>query len=727
MRPTKRTWLWTCFVLLSIHLAACSEDGASNNTASADASDTSALPDGDLPDSSATNDDTSTSPDTGTTSGGDADGGDADGGDADGGDTSGAVEPITLDLDPKCNLLSITSGCAFPYPSAYYERPDDASPTGVRLDVAQEVFSLRASQIPIDTSALNRGDGASPVSPILLHFGVDVDLTGLPDQHHLDDSLLDDTDIALFNMKTGQRVRFFVEMDRNVITSRPNRYALIIRPMEPMEMGARHAVILTKAIKDIDGAPLPSSPTFDALRDKVPTTNADVEAIRPAFEPLFTFAAAQGYAREDLFLAWDFMVASEQHVLGSVLSMRTQTLALIGEQGLSFTISKVEDDPDQYLSRLVEGTFEVPTFINDQDEIAYDADGEAILQPTNQSFDFTMVIPKKAVTEDRSLPLVVFGHGLFGQGRPYLNASWSPVRLMAEAGGVIIIATDWIGLSGDDINLIIEEVVPDLNRLGLVTDRLQQALINNLTLTKLAKGGLQADPRVKLSDAHPLIDTDQIHYYGISLGGIQGASFVSISDDIQNAILAVPGAVWSNMLSRSSNWPQIKIAFDIQYPDPLLQQLLIAMFQSRFDHADPANLTKLMFKSPLPDAPANRHVLIQESFADCQVPNMSTRVLARAIGLPLISPIIEDVDGLEVIAAPHAGSGMVQFHFEELTAGKIPTDTNVPPLFEDGSRDNGAHSAIIQDPRSEAARIQVGAFVSSGVILMPCDGTCNPD
>ena len=34
----------------------------------------------------------------------------------------------------------------------------------------------------------------------------------------------------------------------------------------------------------------------------------------------------------------------------------------------------------------------------------------------------------------------------------------------------------------------------------------------------------------------------------------------------------------------------------------------------------------------LPDAPRDRRIVLQEAIGDCQVPNLSTRMLARAFG-----------------------------------------------------------------------------------------------
>ncbi|MBM4389258.1 MAG: hypothetical protein FJ088_16100, partial [Deltaproteobacteria bacterium] len=347
--------------------------------------------------------------------------------------------------------------------------------------------------------------------------------------------------IALFNLESGKRIVFMSEMDMNRKDDFPDRYALIVRPLEPMEMGTRHVIALKKELTDSGGNPLQSPAAFVALRDGIPTTNEEIEKIRPRFEELFDFLEAHGYARGELLLAWDFSVASKEFLLGSVLSMREKTLEEVTGKGLGYTITKIEDNPNQYLARIVEGDFEVPTFITLENSIVYDENHHPIRQYPNRKFPFTMIIPKKALTRTDPLPLVMFGHGIFGSGRGYLSGSGGiqdKIHDIAEQKGVVMLATDWIGLSKGDLDLIINDVLYDLNRISIVTDRLQQSLINNLTLTELALGALTSDPKIVVGEGN-LLDPEQVIYFGVSLGGIQGTSFVAISNRIKRGVLAV--------------------------------------------------------------------------------------------------------------------------------------------------------------------------------------------
>jgi hypothetical protein len=631
------------------------------------------------------------------------------------------MEPtmLTLGISAECNPLASTDECLFPYPSRFMERADATSATGRRLSIPQKVFE-KAGNKPPRAELFNTADGAPTSAPILLHFGVDVDPALLNGEDQLARSLDPANPIALIDLEAKRRVMFLAEMDQNRREERyKGRHALIIRPQEPMRMGKRHVVVITGPVLDADGAPIPISPGFRALRDKIPTDHAALEAERPAYEALFTELEKVGYIRSELFMAYDLQVASRDYILGPVLSMRAKAFEMAEAGQLSYTIDEVRepaaDDPN--VARIILGSFEVPTYLRDDNTFLYDDKHLPVIQTPNKSFPFTMLIPKKAL-DGEPLPLTVLGHGIFGEGRDYLiGGNGRVTQPLAQQAGSIIIATDWIGLSGGDIDIIVNDVVSDLNRLTLVTDRLQQSLINNLAMIELARRVIQDDPKVKVG-ANKLLN-DDVFYYGISLGGIQGSSLVSLSRHITRAILAVPGSSWANMLARSIVYQPIKAFIDRRYPDPLLQQSFITMLQLHFDHSDPVNIGLLMAREPLPDAPAGRTVVLQEAIADCQVPNQVTRILARTLGARQLEPIIEPVTGLDKVTGP-INSGVVMAQFElPAVAMYRPSKENVIPVM-----DNNVHSDLAYE---QSTQLQIVALVLDGIVRMFCDGPCDPD
>src|SRR4051812_12435571 len=87
----------------------------------------------------------------------------------------GPDDIAAIDVAPGCNPLSPSGACLFPFPSTAFERLDASTATGVRVDLRPERLPLRDGVTPLDTTPYNAADGFSPIVPILVHFGVDVD------------------------------------------------------------------------------------------------------------------------------------------------------------------------------------------------------------------------------------------------------------------------------------------------------------------------------------------------------------------------------------------------------------------------------------------------------------------------------------------------------------------------------------------------------------------------
>ncbi len=624
--------------------------------------------------------------------------------------------PIDVPTKAGCNLVSPSESCLLPFPSRFNEVADPKTPTGVRWNLDPETLPKRGGVTPLDVKPFNTADGASPVVPILVHFGFDVDLSKAPGQDTLDSAVDGDTSIAVFNMDTGKRVRFFAEMDANRKDGDEGRYALILRPVEPMEMGSRTVVVMRDDLTKADGTAIEPTAVFKALRDGQETTNPEIEAIRPAYEEIFGFLEENGYPRGRTVLAWDFHVASQDYLLGSVLSIRQKTLDIVAQGELTHTVTSVQESPSADVLRIVEGDFEVPTFLKDDDTFEYDAEHHPVLQAKNRMYPYTMVIPKKA--ESGPLPLVVIGHGIFGQGRAFLTegSDGEALQHLAQQFGAVLVATDWIGLSSGDFDSIANNVASNLDNINIITDKLQQSLMNALTMTKMTRGPIAADPMVAVS-GQPLLD-DRVFYWGASLGGIQGSGFISLSDEIPRAVFGVPGSAWGTMLSRSIVFTPIKLVISPYYNDALEIQTLISLFQARFDHTDPANITKLMFKAPLPDAPKDRRVILQEAIGDSQVPNMATEILARAIGVKLMTPALYPVSGLPDVTSPASDSVLNQYRLENYNNPLPPAENMAPP------KDNDVHHAM---NFLDNCHLQIAELFFTGDAVQYCSDTCDPE
>jgi len=364
----------------------------------------------------------------------------------------------------------------------------------------------------------------------------------------------------------------------------------------------------------------------------------------------------------------------------------------------------------------VRGTFQPPNFLNEDYELVMDGN-TALLQGTTEerpSYPFTLVVPPEAMTQDE-LPLVIIGHGLFGTGESWMAGRTGEVAVQPALADMpaIGIATDWIGLSRGDLDLILSEVVPDITRIQLVTDRLAQSLVNNLTLVELVRTELVNDPAIGWEGDGQNVHSDTTWYYGGSLGGVQGASFTAISPDISRSVLAVPGAGWSTMLQRSIHYGNIELLVDTLYPDPLSQSVFLAMLQTFFDRSDPAGLARSLATD------TSKVVVLQEAIGDVQVPNVSTDLLARAMGAHHLDEAPYPVAGLEVLEGPTLGPALSQYILPDALAAYTPPETNTTPLEENGVHGNA--------PTSDVAFAQMFTLMSTGEAIHPCEGPCDPE
>ncbi len=629
--------------------------------------------------------------------------------------------PVDLEWDTACNPLSVGEDCFLPFPSLHYTEVDENSATGVRLAYQTDQYMTPDGALDFDFSIVNFADGSSPIGPAFVNFGVDIDPSFLSGSNAQEETVQNCAPIALIHAETGESVPILTEMDQanRHLDSYDSRHPLIIRPLGPLDFGARYFAVLTEELTDVDGQALPRSEVFDALKDGVVTTDPTIEAMRPRYEDFFERLESRGWDRSDLLLAWDFQVASEEAVLGPVRTIRDQITQEMDPTTFEYSFDSVQENPNESTAWLIEGTFYPPNYLLEDSTLDIDADGVLHEQEDRNGYAFTMVVP--AVARERGgLSLVLIGHGIFGTGEDMLASGGAAAIFhpLANELGAIFVATDWVGLSGGDLNLIIEEVLPDVERVRVVTDRLVQAHGNNLALVEMARTSLISDPVIQVDHAQPLIESEEVYYYGISLGGVQGASQTALSPRINRSVLAVPGAGWAHLIQRSTQFEPLETLFDALYPDPLTQSLLLAMAQTFFDWSDPGNVSRLIV-NPDPGFEGDKTVVLQEAIGDCQVANITTDLLARTMGASHLEEATDPIFGLETVSSPYTGVAITQIRVQDALDAYFPPDENTTPIT-----DNGVHNSGVL---RETIFNQITTLIETGELIHPCEGPCDPD
>src|SRR4030095_13644707 len=223
------------------------------------------------------------------------------------------------DCPCPCDFLD-TSDCLFPFPSDYLTVADPDTDTGRRVHFALDGMPRNVSHTQIAVTEYNRGDGFSVGASILLHVpNVDLAMTGAAPITDIARSLAADAPILLINTATLARHLIWAELDANA-NSEATR-ALIIRPGVNLAEGTRYIVALRR-MEASSGAIIPPSEDLLAYRDDTETGESFKEARRPHMEEIATTRAAAAIGRSDLYLAWDFTVASERNNTERMLFIR---------------------------------------------------------------------------------------------------------------------------------------------------------------------------------------------------------------------------------------------------------------------------------------------------------------------------------------------------------------------------------------------------------------------
>ena len=610
-----------------------------------------------------------------------------------------------------------------PFPSAHVTASAETA-TGCRVAIPEGALPVGTGSDPIDVRRFDRRDGFSPGQTSWWRPLVAIDASSLPSWQDPAESLATDASVQVFDLGTGERLLSFAETDAFPEQGEQQR-AVLIRPLEALPMGTRVVVVVTDAVRDQDGAPLVAQGTFAALRDG---GEASVSAAVAAhYGALFEQLTALGVDRTRIVMAWDFPVATAPTMtreLDSVLTAMRAEVPLDPTFAPDVTVNALLDTdvgpaiPAAGLWRELRADVPIMHYLWDADDAAtdeehdagvfrLDADGLPIPRALDSMFLIGAVPESVRGAAAGTVPVVVFGHGIFSAPQDYIASATdqnSSVALLNRLGAIGL-GTEWRGLTERDRPDAVRVAV-NLGRFPLITDKMIQGVSNTAALARLTQTAFIDHAAFAADGGGSLIDPDRVLYFGISLGGIEGTTLLSLSEVLDTGVVHVPGGIWSTMLERSTHWNTFETFVFEALDSPWDRQLLYATSQLYWDPVDPiVHAVNL----------ADRNILMQISVGDEQVPNFTAEALARTAGLAQVSPGVEPVYGLPELTPPSAPgtSGYIQFDSQ---LGRPPT-TNRP-----STSNYGAHTAI---RHTDEVMTQVEAYLaqgSEGTIVDVCDG-----
>ena len=651
-----------------------------------------------------------------------------------------AVFPVAVasaqDAKPskRCDFTD-PAVCLYPWPNDLFTRSDDSA-TGRRLNLKRASMPRNKDGEPIDPRDINRADGFSPGSMLITKVpGLDTPAAArrskLPPIGNLSRSLAKRSPVVVIDARTRKRHPIWAEVDSN--PKRPADRVLIIRPGKNFTEGRRYIVAL-RNLKTRTGRSIRPSRGFRIYRDGLRSRNRLVNQRRKRYERMFRTLRRADVKRGNLFLAWDFTVASRQSLAGRALHIRDRAFGQLGDTNLSdsivqgrppaFTVDSVQDRTpaeDDRIARRVEGTITVPCFLTNGCQpggrFTFDRRGRPEQHGTT-TFRWYCNIPRSAIdpAAPRQARPALYGHGLLGNPAEF---DASNVKSMANEHNFLFCATAWAGFAAEDVPHILT-VLNDLSRFNTIADRMQQGFLQQLFLGRalLHPQGFSSHPAFQKNGVG-VSATRRLYFDGNSQGGIMGGALTALAPDFLRAVLGVPGMNYSTLLQRSVDFDAYAPFLYGGYPKQLERQLWLAQIQLLWDRGESNGYAQHMTTRPLPDTPRHR-VLMHVAFGDHQVADVTALVMARTIGAQVRQPAL--AAGRSPFANPWWGLRPIR-HYPTDTSALVWWDSGTPPppLV---NQPNRAGEDPHGDPRDEVlARRQKSEFLAlDGAVVDVCGG-----
>ncbi|MCU1371475.1 MAG: hypothetical protein JWO77_2669 [Ilumatobacteraceae bacterium] len=620
-----------------------------------------------------------------------------------------------------------TSNCLFPFPNNRQMVEDRSTLTGRRVALKPEWLPANTAGKHISPVEWNRNDGFSAGQAIVLRVpGIDLEQTGLAGLNDIGASLDEDAPVVILDLDTGERMPYFAELDAHVAAGSADQ-ALYIRPAENYPAGHTFAVGM-RNLKNASGGVLASPARFDRERDWIvdydeydPATHdvtkfGDPENIVNMTYTLGVLDHEAGFETEDLYLAWDFTVASTENTTGRMLDIRDKALATIGSGAPAFTVGTVTPNPRAGVAKRIEGTFQVPLYLTGTgqpgDGFKTGPDG---LPVRNGSYTASYDCEIPTTAANTPARPTVYGHGLFGDLGEVRSG---PQAAMVAGHNMAYCATDWIGMADPDVANA-AKILQDLSSFGTLPDRTQQGILNTIFLGRLLtnNAGFVSNAAFQDGGGGPLVDTSALFYDGNSQGAVVGGAYVAVDPKVEAGVLGVAGMNYSTLLERSVDFDPFFALMQGTYPKRLDQVAGLQLIQMLWDRGETNGYAAhLNATDNLPGTPDKR-VLVHAALGDHQVATLTAEVEARTAGMAIHRPTYlagrsADVDpgwGIPTLTYPSTGSALVIWD----SGADLAPVTNVPPRT--GEDPHG-------DPRNSAqAQAQKSAFLQvAGTITDVC-------
>lgn len=560
-------------------------------------------------------------------------------------------------MGPPVVLHDPTSGDLFSFPDDFFTREDPSAVTGLRVDVSTDnlavIETFPPTFHPVFTS-LNDLDGFGTSAGGFIR-------TSRP---------LDPATIEA-NVLFGTIADGGFEAQPFEIKLTDDDATVVVRPLIPLPPATRGVLGFTTAVTGADGMPAQPGPALASLLDG--SADGDLGRLVPRYDEALGALTAAG------------AVTSREEV--AALTVFT-TQSIVSESvAVAEDIKEREYVIKERLGCEEDGAFLACEFVFSTGNYrnadrGLDIDIDAVGPTEFYDLPVSVYLPLEATEYGDPFPVLLYGHGL--------NGDRSQARQLARFAaplGVATIAVDApehgahprrVG-GGDLAILYFFGFTPEFILEGAaLRDNWRQGTFDKLALLELIRAGADVD-----GDGDVDLDADRMGYLGVSLGGIMGSELLSLSEDLDVGVLVVPGGRVTDILQFSAMFAPLVTVLTPAGVGPGDVDRFWPVLQSTIERGDPANWGAHVIHDRIAgDAP---DVLVGIVLDDEIVPETTNVMLARALGVPHVPPVLREIELLEP-----AGAAPLQGNVDGVTAGLIQFDF----IVRDGERRVADHGNI---------------------------------
>jgi pimeloyl-ACP methyl ester carboxylesterase len=467
-----------------------------------------------------------------------------------------------------------------------------------------------------------------------------------------------------------QRLTYGVDYVASVSGFDANNLAIV--PLRPLNYDSSYLVVLTNGLHNTAGAAYTTDLVYTLLKNDEPLVDAEgnsrvgivpdpvdaarLELLRQATNVNESTAASfdTDLNRDAIILSWTFTTQPAGPVLDQARTLAQNTIVVSNINAIETTQSP------NGAANIHVGTLTIPYYLQapsvNNPTAALNGfwkdTGGSFLTPASQipqkTGDETIPLllsiptPVTATKPAGGWPVVIFQHGITSSRQAMLGAA----DALAGAGfAVVAIDLPLHGLpTADSLRQATEtfdnnaqarhfdmdlvdntsslpgpDGTPDssgfhfinLSNLAVTRDNVRQSVADLFALTK-ALQTMDYDGDTGNTD----FDTSRIYFMGHSLGGIVGSVFVALEPNVQDAVLAMPGAGVAKLLDGSATFGPIiagGLALNGVNKGTADYEAFMGAAQTVIDPADPINYVDR--------TGSNRGVLLFEVVGDLVIPN----------------------------------------------------------------------------------------------------------